>query len=109
MFFIPYYGSDGRLFPILSVGWTLVLEVYGYIVFWALYKILKKRKHRDSITAVLFAFLVHAGKILNMYYPNMPILVIWSYKYQWAFLIGILLSICKDYKRKNHRSETVDN
>ena len=112
LLFIPYYSSDGRLFPILSVGWTLILEVYEYVVFWVLYKVLKKRKHRDLITAVLFAFLILAGETLNIYYPHTPVLVIWSYKYQWAFLAGILLSICKDYKKEtfvNQKQNTLNS
>lgn len=96
LLFIPYYSSDGKLFPILSVGWTLILEVYEYIVFWALYKFFRKNKYRDIVTVIAFAFLVIMGKVLSTYYISTPILVIWSYKYQWAFLIGMLISIYKN-------------
>lgn len=102
MFFIPYYSSDGKLFPILSVGWTLILEVYEYIVFWALYKSFRKNTHRDIMTVIAFAFLVIIGKVLSTYYISAPtpILAIWSYKYQWAFLIGMLISIYKNGQNK---------
>lgn len=96
LMFIPYYSGDGKLFPILSVGWTLILEVYEYIVFWVLYKILKNSKQRDIMAVILFAVLVLAGKILSTYCIAHPILVIWSYKYQWAFIIGMLISIYKN-------------
>ena len=89
LLFIPYYSADGKLFPILSVGWTLILEMYEYIVFWVLYKVLKKNKQRELLTVVLFAGLVLLGNVLNLYCTDVPILVIWSYKYQWAFLIEI--------------------
>lgn len=99
LFFIPYYSADGKLFPILSVGWTLILEMYEYIVFWVLYKVLKKNKQRELLTVVLFAGLVLLGNVLNLYCTDVPILVIWSYKYQWAFLIGVLISIYKNTEK----------
>lgn len=99
LLFIPYYSADGKLFPILSVGWTLILEMYEYIVFWVLYKVLKKNKQRELLTVVLFAGLVLLGNVLNLYCADMPILVIWSYKYQWAFLIGVLISIYKNTEK----------
>ena len=37
-------------FPILSVGWTLIIEVYDYIAFWIVYKILKRFKYCDILT-----------------------------------------------------------
>ena len=110
LLFIPYYSADGKLFPILSVGWTLILEVYEYIVFWALYKGFKKNKHRDIMSVIAFAFLVIMGKVLSTYYISTPIIVIWSYKYQWAFLIGMLISIVKNgqYQIVPVKQETVN-
>lgn len=37
-----------------------------------------------------------AGKLLNMYCTDVPILVIWPYKYQWVFLIvyAVLSMLC---------------
>lgn len=104
LFFIPYYSADGKLFPILSPGWTLILEVYEYIVFWILYMVLKKNKNRDILTVIFFAALVIVVKIISSHYLiNIPILVLWSYKYQWAFLIGMLISIFKNKKYENIR------
>lgn len=59
----------------------------------------------DIMTVIAFAFLVIMGKVLGTYYINTPILEIWSYKYQWAFLIGMLISI---YKNALDQIEPVD-
>lgn len=96
LFFIPYYNLDGKLFPILSVGWTLIIEVYEYIVFWILYKILRNSKYRDFLTVCLFSLLVLIGYLIKWKYKlNSPFIVMWTYKYQWAFVLGLLISCIK--------------
>ena len=62
LFFIPYYykGKSGSTVnALLAVGWTLVMEVYYYMVFYVSTRISKKYRHLIS-SAVLIAVVVIA-------------------------------------------------
>lgn len=95
LLFIPYYNSDGKLFPILSVGWTLIIEVYDYIVFWAIYKFLRRFKYRDALAIVMISGTIIFGSVLKPYLHNSPILDIWTNKYQLSFVLGLIISWLK--------------
>lgn len=95
LLFIPYYNSDGNLFPILSVGWTLIIEVYDYIIFWAVYRFLRRFKYRDVLALLIMSGLIIFGCVLKSYLHNSPILDIWTNKYQLSFILGLFLSCLK--------------
>lgn len=100
LLFIPYYNSDGKLFPILSVGWTLIIEVYDYIVFWIVYKLLKKCKYRDVLAIIFMSGLILLGVAINTYLHNCPILDIWTNKYQLPFILGLALNCLRQRKEE---------
>lgn len=64
LLFIPHYGPDGRLNPILSLGWTLNYEMFFYLVFASLFFL--RQSIRIAVIAAIFAGLVVAG----MVYPG---------------------------------------
>lgn len=59
LFFIPHYGPDGRLNPMLSLGWTLNYEMLFYLAFAALLPL--RRGMRILTIACVFGALVLAG------------------------------------------------
>lgn len=97
LMFIPYYSGDGKLFPILSVGWTLILEVYQYIIFWAIFMVFRHTKHRNVKTILSYSCIIAiCYAVKNCHKITNPVFVIWTYKYQIAFIAGLIISDLKD-------------
>lgn len=107
LLFIPYYNSDGMLFPILSVGWTLIIEVYDYIAFWIVYKILKRFKYREILTIVTISGMIILGTVLKLCVNNDPILDIWTSVYQLPFILGLVLSWLHLTLKGNNKCVTI--
>ena len=107
LLFIPYYNSDGNLFSILSVGWTLIIEVYDYIIFWAVYRFLRRFKYRDVLALLIMSGTIIFGCVLKLYLHNSPILDIWTNKYQLSFILGLFLSCLKQYKGTSEKKYIV--
>lgn len=61
--FIPCYASDGKIFPVYSLGWTLNLEMFYYLLFFVAMKI--NHKHRGSIAASTVVILLLLGQLLH--------------------------------------------
>ncbi len=65
MFFIPssIVGNGGEAWSIVEVGWTLICEVFFYIVFYISLKI--NHKNRHIISGCILAFVVVIGFIFG--------------------------------------------
>ena len=86
LFFFPWYNSNGDIFPVLGVGWTLNIEMYFYVVF-ALTLLLPKKYFLVSISFILI-FGVLLFNTINVTFPyflmiGKPILL--------EFLIGVYI------------------
>ena len=94
-FFIPYYGADGKFFPIVPVGWTLILEVYDYIVFYFLYVLaFKQSKMRDELTLITYLAFVFVIQILKNCFGIINLMVsVFTYKYHYAFAFGLFINM----------------
>ena len=93
LFFFPWYNTNGDIFPVLAVGWTLNVEMYFYVVF-ALTLLLAKKYFLATISFILI-FGVLIFNILNVSFPyflmiGKPILL--------EFLIGVYIGYL--YRKK---------
>ena len=81
--FLPWPRSDGELFPILSLGWTLNYEMLFYAIF-AGALLLPRRSGLAALVAV-FVLLVAAGQIAP---PGAFLLKFWGDPIIGEFLLG---------------------
>ncbi len=99
LFFIPYFSEGKNIFPILSVGWTLIIEVFVYISFYFCYivgEIISKNKDTKLVLSVLlFATVIFSGQIVKMLIGSFEsaFIEVYSSKYLFSFLIGMLIYI----------------
>jgi len=77
LLFIPYKNDNGSVRPILDVGWSLVAEVWFYIIFFVAMKI--SHKYRAEITLAILLIL-YAYIYIYSIKPNMSNSVFNQYK-----------------------------
>lgn len=113
MFFIPYYSSGNNIFPVLSVGWTLIIEFFVYIIFYLCFIISKKlfynKKRYEMFSVLLYGIIVLCGTILkNVLKIHNPFMEVWGSTYQWSFIMGMTIyffaSEGKCSKKSQHNS-----
>lgn len=97
LFFIPYYSAHG-IFPLLTVGWTLVVEMFVYLLYYCVVRLLQYvyrcrtdydpslNKSAGGITAVILLVLV----ILNHLLPKNIFTFSYGSNYMIYFVIGIV-------------------
>lgn len=85
--FWPYARADGRVAPILSLGWTLNYEIFFYIIFSACLTV----RHPSGMVLVvgIIATLSLAGWAFD---PQTPALAVWTNSILIEFGLGILLA-----------------
>lgn len=78
-------------FPILSVSWTLVHELYFYLIFTLF--ILFERKHLAKLL-LIFSFILAAGNLINVFSPfaNTAWLKLVIHPLTFEFIAGCLIS-----------------
>lgn len=86
--FWPYERHDGRIAPVLSLGWTLNYEMFFYLLAGAVLVI----RWPHAVTALLasLAFLALVGAILN---PAHTALTFWTNSIVLEFGFGVLLAL----------------
>lgn len=82
--FLPCYAGSGRIYPVYSVGWTMNLEMFFYLLFFAAMKI--NHKHRGSIAVCMICFLSLTGMLLR---PQSVVLKFWTQTRLINFAAGI--------------------
>lgn len=82
--FIPCEARSGKIFPVYSIGWTLNLEMFFYVLFYCGMRI--SHKHRGLITAAVTGILVILGQALT---PQDTVLRFWTQAELVNFVIGI--------------------
>ena len=98
--FIPCYASNGKIYPVYSVAWTLTLEMFFYVVFSLCMKI--NHKKRGGLAVCALAGLAALGKIATF---ESAVLTFWTDKHLLEFAIGIVIylayekGVCPDRKR----------
>ncbi|MEP2029444.1 MAG: acyltransferase [Paracoccaceae bacterium] len=85
--FWPYERYDGRLAPVLSLGWTLNYEMFFYLIFAAA---LALPKRVGSLAVVGFiSFLSAVGVIFS---PEFTPVAFWTNPTMMAFAYGVLIA-----------------
>ncbi|KIC28698.1 hypothetical protein RA25_21010 [Leisingera sp. ANG-S5] len=84
--FIPYERYDGRIAPVLSLGWTLNYEIYFYALFGLVF--LLPRKSGPLLLIAAMAVLTLAGRVAG--FSASP-LKIWTNPLILEFCFGVLL------------------
>lgn len=82
--FIPCYARQGMIFPIYSIGWTLNLEMFFYVVFFLSMKI--NHRHRGFIAFIIIGVLVVLGMACQ---PQNAIMKFWTQQMLLEFVLGI--------------------
>lgn len=83
--FIPWERADGRIAPVLSLGWTLNYEMAFYVILSA--ALLMRRSL--TVVAVALVLLVFTGKIAE---PHFAPVAAWTNPIILEFLFGIVLA-----------------
>ncbi|HYZ61861.1 MAG TPA: acyltransferase [Acetobacteraceae bacterium] len=86
LLFWPHPGPGGRGWPVIGQGWTLVFEVFFYLIFAA--TLLGSAKARPWIIASIFAVLCGAGYLLQ---PTDFVLATYTSPLLLEFAAGALL------------------
>jgi exopolysaccharide production protein ExoZ len=94
MLFLPFERSNGKISPVLFLGWSLQYEVLFYVIFGISLKI--SRKSAGAISSAILVFIAFAGQWIPesstaLSFFSHPIIV------EFAFGIAIF-AIWKNYK-----------
>lgn len=94
IFFIPFYVSTPSgpgLWPIYTIGWTLNIEFFVYILYWICFRIKKNRIWAGVLSSIIMCSLVVVG------FHSSSNLFVDSYcqPYLLWFVIGLLISCLK--------------
>lgn len=87
LFFIPQFGVDGGVFPVLFQGWTLQYEMYFYALFALC--LLAPRRGRLRLLSTIFVALAAAGMVFK---PQAPGLHTYTDPICLEFLAGVLVA-----------------
>lgn len=82
--FIPCYARQGMIFPIYSIGWTLNLEMFFYVLFFLAMKI--NHRCRGFIASGMICVLIVLGMV---YKPQNAIMKFWTQQMLFEFVLGI--------------------
>lgn len=86
MLLFPTYNSEGRLYPILIVGWTLVCEMYFYLIFC----LTKSSDKWKTFIYVFFSFTIILI-FCKWFFPVNAITQFLSQPIIFEFVIGMFL------------------
>ncbi len=85
--FLPFVAFDGRIRPLVSIGWTLNYEMYFYVLM-ALFAVCSTRIKLLGVTASLLLIMLVAA-ILS---PVWPLLAFYSNPLVLEFVSGMLMA-----------------
>ena len=90
LLFIPFYSSGDNYFPVLSVGWTLIVEVFVYIFFYFSFLLAEllsnHKKSKAYISVIIYALFITLGWLLRAVFDiHYPVIEVWGSKYQFSF------------------------
>jgi exopolysaccharide production protein ExoZ len=87
--FIPTYDSDGKFFPVLMVGWTLIFEMYFYLLFFL--ALCCRRTYWQTIILYFVLFCL-GGSIATMVVADGNVYAhVYGSRHLWSFFFGALL------------------
>lgn len=87
LFFIPYFGEDGQIWPVLAPGWTLNYEVFFYLIFSAV--LLLPQRQRFVAALMTLSLLAFAHPLVP---PSDPVLTTYTNPLMLEFVAGIVLA-----------------
>jgi exopolysaccharide production protein ExoZ len=87
LFFIPQYGVQGGVYPVLYLGWTLQYEMYFYLLFALC--LLAPARSRFGLLGAVFVTMAAFGTVLS---PQSPALQTYTNPICLEFLAGALLA-----------------
>jgi exopolysaccharide production protein ExoZ len=85
---IPAYDADGEFYPVLMVGWTLIFEMYFYLLFFV--ALCCKCTYSQTVVGYLIIFSIGCITAMWMVDKNAYIHVLGS-RHLWFFFSGVLL------------------
>jgi exopolysaccharide production protein ExoZ len=85
-FFLPVHNSDGLVRPIVLAGWTLVYEMFFYLIF-ALALFLKK--HPGVYVSIFFSGLVLIGRVFD--FPVGSVVEFYTNPILLEFVFGLFI------------------
>ena len=102
LLFIPYYDGSGHVFPVVVPGWTLLYEMFFYLLF----------SLTLFVRRVMQAWLLAAGLILLValgywLHPQAAYLTIYTNPLLLEFLAGVLISIGSGWLARLPRAATM--
>lgn len=86
--FIPTYDSDGKFFPVLMVGWTLIFEMYFYLLFF--FALCCKCTYWQTMILYCVVFTL-GGIVANLFADGDAYAHVYGHYYLWFFFGGALL------------------
>lgn len=92
--FVPYTSANGKIIPVLSLGWTLNYEMFFYLIFAATL-LLSRKIGTIALLSSLVAFTA-LGAMLD---PEIAPLKFWSDSIILEFGFGVLLSVAMQNNR----------
>jgi len=85
LFFIPYFRENGKMFPLLFVGWTLNYEMFFYACITI--SLVVSKKHPLILTSIILASVfVLFGKLID----NVTLNAFFSNPQIFEFILGII-------------------
>ena len=88
IFFVPSFGQTGQIYPILPPGWTLIYEMYFYVLF-AILLFFPRKMALPSLT-VFFTASIALGIIFNV--QEIAVLKAYSSTILLEFLAGCFIA-----------------
>ncbi len=111
LFFIPYYSAHG-IFPLLPIGWTLIVEMFVYLLYYVVAHCvqfiygkqkrssLSKANNVTTCTGIIVACVLLIFVILNHIAPKNLFLFSYGDDYMIFFIVGIVGAILmKSFKK----------
>jgi len=92
LFFIPYFGEDDQIWPVLAPGWTLNYEIFFYLIFSVV--LLVPQRQRFVAALVTLSLLAVAHPLVA---PSDPILTTYTNPLMLEFVAGIVLAELRNH------------
>jgi exopolysaccharide production protein ExoZ len=86
--FWPYERYDGRIAPVLSLGWTLNYEMFFYLLFAGALLLTRR-----TGLFVLFGAILLLSVVGMIFQPTLPAVAFWTNPIIMAFGFGVLIAL----------------
>ena len=93
LLFIPYARSDGGVYPVLALGWTLNYEIMFYLAFAVMLLVAAALRVRRAKALAALAGVFLLASVIDLGVPAGPLVVrFWTNPIIMEFIFGVLLA-----------------